>query len=183
MTNELIERIQIAAIDLAETNSAVDVKEDQIRMNSLNRMRKSLALALAVIKGVGTHIYNQWHPSPNVPVMDDHFDPTDEGQLENYMKQVSDFLNGLVSNLDLTSKAADQKNGNAYKLGKGVEKIALHLAPFVKLLVKLGKQDGLVFHPGFNQAQILDPRSLRSGLQWVGSIVSSSSKRLLVVTV
>ena len=147
MTNELIECIQIAAINLAETNSDVDMKEDQTRTSALKRMVKSLSLALAVINAVGAHIYNQWHPSPNVPVMDDHFDPTDEGRLENYMKQVNDFLNGLVSDHDLAKSAADQEPGTVHKLGTGIKKIALHLAPFMKLLIKLGKA-GSVFHPG-----------------------------------
>jgi hypothetical protein len=111
-------------------------------------MGKSLALALAVIKGVGAHIYDQWHPSPIVPLMDDNFDPTDEGQLENYMKQVSDFLNGLVSDLEAAKSAGDEETGTVYKLGKGIKKIALHVAPFVNVLVKLGKESWVIY-PGF----------------------------------
>jgi len=182
--SELIESINVAANDLVDANSTVHVEEDHIRTHALKRMGKSLALALAVIKGVGAHIYNQWHPLPIVPVMDDDFDPADEVQLQNYMKRVGDYLNGLVSDLDSATRAADEETGTVYKLGKGIKKVALHIAPFVKLLIKLGKQEGSVIYAGLKETYTLDPRSLWSGLQWVGFIVPSRFlKEILGLTV
>jgi hypothetical protein len=105
--------------------------------------------------------------------MDDDFDPADEAQLQNYMNRVGDYLNGLVSDLDSAKRAADEETGTVYKLGKGIKKVALHIAPFMKLLIKLGKQEGSVINAGLKEAHNLDPRSLRSGLQWVGLIIPS----------
>jgi hypothetical protein len=168
----LIEGIELAARELADADSTIEIGEEQIRVLALKRMRKTLNLTLAVIKAVAADIYAQWRPSPELPETGKDFDPTDEAQLEDYMKQVNNFLNGLISDRD-SVKSSDEA-GTVQKLGKGIKKIALHVAPFVKLMIKLGKQEGLVSHgPGGHEAHGSGPCPIRSHLQRIRFTLSS----------
>jgi hypothetical protein len=142
-TEILIEGIERASRELADTDSsATAIEDEQIRAHAFNRMRKTLNLAVAVIKTVAADVYAQWHPSPNLPEAGDGFDPTEDAKLEEYMEEVKDFLNRLISERDSTNNP--DKEGTVHKLGKGIKKIALHLAPFVTLLINIGKHDGVV---------------------------------------
>jgi hypothetical protein len=168
----LIEGIELATRELTDADSTIDIGEEQIRVHALKRMRQSLNLMLAVIKAVAADIYAQWHPSPELPKTGKEFDPTNEAQLEDYMKQVNNFLNGLISDRD-SAKSSDEA-GMIQKLGKGIQKIALHVAPFVKWMIRLGKQEGVVIHgPGVHEAHGSGPCPVRSHLQRIRFTLSS----------
>jgi hypothetical protein len=144
-TNELIKNIENAVDDLGDIETTDNTDEQHVHTRALIRMKKSLTLARCVIKGIAANIYKQWNPSPDLPVMEDDFDSTNEKDIEIYMNEVTEFLNNLVGDLATTkSDATDQKSKVIYKLGNGIKNIALHVAPFVKTIVKMGKQDGLV---------------------------------------
>jgi len=147
----LIETIEVAADGVANATSTDDVADEHIREHALKRMAKSLTLTLAIIKGVGADLYSQWNPSPTIPMIEEDFDPTDDAQLENYMSRVNDFLNGIVSDLDVTQNP-EEASTMIYKLGKGIKKISLHIAPFAKLLIKLGNDSGLVNLPSSSKS-------------------------------
>ena len=56
------------------------------------------------------------------------------------MLRVTDFLNGIVD----VKQHPEEASTMIYKLGNGIKKISLHIAAFAKLLIKLGKEGGLV---------------------------------------
>jgi hypothetical protein len=104
-------------------------------------MKKSLKLAVAVIKAVGADMYKQWHPSTNLPKIEDDFDPTNDEQFESYTAKVAAFLDSCLVDRDKTKNGSKQDISTVQKFGKGIKNIALHIAPLVKLGINLGKDN------------------------------------------
>lgn len=140
MTEEDIEGIETAAKDLAEAD-LTDDSDKAIHQSALKRMKKSSRLTFALIKSVGVGVYNQLHPSPELPLIAADFDSKDEKAFDDYMQQVTAFLNHRLDELDKAANAkkeADQNMSNVRKFGKGMKKIALHIAPAVKFVADSG---------------------------------------------
>jgi hypothetical protein len=104
-------------------------------------MRKSLKLVVAVIEAVRVDICEQWDPSIDVPKIGQDFDPTDYAQFESYTKNVAAFLDSCLAERKKTENASEQDTGTLHKFGKGMKKIALHIAPLVKFGIQLGKDN------------------------------------------
>jgi hypothetical protein len=138
--------IEIAAKDLADADSA-GIEGDDVSVAALKTLKKAIALSGLVIKAVTTTISDQGHPSVQLPILQDESQFFVEEQFDNYMEQISDFLNHRLGDGD---KKAATRNSQAersfgHKLGHGPCQIAIYVAPFLKLTLKVvGKLDDVV---------------------------------------
>jgi hypothetical protein len=119
-TEQLANDIQNAANDLESTREAIDdgTDDDGVLDRALQRMKRGLNLAGSVINGVGAHIYNQWCPSPDVPVLQDHFDPSKSKDFEKYKNKVSEFLEKLAKG-HATINSKGEKLGGILQVWEG----------------------------------------------------------------
>jgi len=101
-------------------------------------MKKALTLADNVIKGVATSFYNGWRPPSALP-QGDKFDLKNEKDFEKYMEQVKVFLQNLVEKQETEKKEKEDAAKTAVgKLGTGIRCIATHIAPVLKVGLKIG---------------------------------------------
>ena len=128
--------IETAVQGAPDTDALNDPVGKDIRQSALKRVGKALEHVRMTIKQIGSDIYNQVHPSPALPQL--------KGDFDECAKEVSKFLDTCLDNFEKDENGTKQGSSAAHKFGKGMKKIVVHIAPFAKFLVKLGKQDGLV---------------------------------------
>jgi hypothetical protein len=137
---------EIKTIETAVENlpRADDPAVTDLRHRALKRVGKALERVRDAIKEFGSDIYDQLHPSPELPKLEGDFDECAE-RVRLYLDEC---LSGLEKNEEGTEekgKSSTKQNfSTARKFGKAMQKIVVHIIPVVKFLVKLGKEDGLV---------------------------------------
>ena len=145
VVDEEIKMIGTAVTELSNADSTTDDSTADARQSALKRVERALERVRASLKEFFSDVYDELHPSPTLPKV--------EGDFDECTKEVSHFLDTCLCNFTEGQTEINQKGGGneniqdsstAHKFGKGVKKIVLHVAPFAKFLVEVGKSDGLV---------------------------------------